>query len=270
MQLQIWRWLSLVGGFRLDDHSTAGLNGSPRLAAVWKLSDLEFLRFSAGYGYRNPSLREQQFDLDLQGGGTIVGNEDLEPELMRSFEVGYYRRSEEAGYQVGATLFYNLIDDLIEFVVMDNGEIQPDNDIDERAYGFELEGRYFLKESLSVFGNYAYVQRENRDTGDRNRRAPRNKVNLGVQASPRDGKGLSATLWASFTDDVEFTERNDFDPPDFGKVDEYWLLNGQISYPAGGGQVFLQGFNMLDDDHREHPDGDKYGATWRAGWRVSF
>ncbi len=48
----------------------------------------------------------------------------------------------------------------------------------------------------------------------------------------------------------------------------YVLLNGSVSYafPVGSsqGNVYLRAFNLVDE-HREHPDGQAYGAMVMAG-----
>ena len=56
-------------------------------------------------------------------------------------------------------------------------------------------------------------------------------------------------------------------------VDSYVLLNGSVSYSfragSGQGSVYLRVFNTLDQ-HREHPDGQSYGAMVMAGVSVTW
>ncbi len=36
------------------------------------------------------------------------------------------------------------------------------------------------------------------------------------------------------------------------------------------GRTHREGFNMLDNDHREHPEGDKKGAIWQLGISITW
>ena len=58
-------------------------------------------------------------------------------------------------------------------------------------------------------------------------------------------------------------------------VGSYVLLNGSIEYgfllsEGARGRVFVRAFNLLDDVHREHPEGDAYGLLVTAGLRAEF
>ncbi len=79
-------------------------------------------------------------------------------------------------------------------------------------------------------------------------------------------------LWVTFFDDVEF--RDATGAVSLGAVDEYALLNGRLSYPLrlsrADGSLFIQGFNLLDHDHRENPAGDSYGLILVGGLDLAF
>ena len=55
---------------------------------------------------------------------------------------------------------------------------------------------------------------------------------------------------------------------------DYVLVNGSVSRPFkwgdSSGRVFLEAFNLFDNDHREHPDGQEYGLILQAGISVNF
>ncbi len=269
----------VTAGLRMDWYSTSGLNVSPRVAAVWEFTTDQYLRASAGFGFRNPSLRENFFNMPLIGPPvTIVGNEDLDAEKMRSFELGYFGSfgfgpgtDEDAAadsldtspsLRAGVNLFYNLIDDLIVFAptAVDPSLVGPINREDDEAYGLELEAEYLFTEYTSAFANYSYEVRQDRNTGQRIATAPRNKANAGLRMSTE--WGLSAMVWVNYFDETVFSGV---------PVDSYVLLNGSISYAFTAGRsqgsVYLRAFNTVDQ-HREHPDGQSYGAMVMAG--VSF
>lgn len=272
--------LWLTGGVRWDRHSTSGHNVSPRLAAVWKFADNQYLRASAGWGFRNPSLREIWFDMPVNLAGlpapaTVEGNKDLKAEQMRSFELSYNAELVKE-FKTIFNVYYNLVDRLVEFQPTAffapgvPSVFTPLNRNKEEAYGFEVETKLLLTKEISAFGSYAFGIRRDRDTRDRNPAAPRHKANGGIRFT--HPKGFSGMLWATFFDDVEFLDPAG--PAPIGSVDDYTLLNGQVSYRFSlmetQGNVFLQAFNLLDHDHREHPEGDGYGLILMGGLEIKL
>lgn len=263
----------LTTGVRWDNHSVSGDHLSPRLALVLEIEPRQFLRISYGTGFRNPSLRETWFNMPMNVSpllppAFVRGNEDLEAEKMRSFEAAYTGRPLD-WLRIEWTAFYNLIDDLIEFRPTAffpsppfppgiPSEVTPINTLDHRAFGSELEGEILVSPRFLIFGNYSYTIREDRDTGARFPLSPRHKSALGFRALIESD--VTAMLWGSYFDETF----------QFGRqVPDYVLLNGRVTlHVASGaveGRVFLQGFNLLDDDHRENGDGDSYGIMAMAG-----
>jgi outer membrane receptor protein involved in Fe transport len=214
---------------------------------------------------------------------TISGSDGLRPESLTSFEFGYFGawgplvdvqpgdlidvdpKHESHQFEAGVSAFYNIVDDLISFQsdAADPLRVLPVNQNDEEAYGFELEGRYVFSDSFSARANYSLAERRDRETGARNLLAPLQTLSAGVAYS---GHGFSAMLWANYNDSTEL---------DGIPIDSYFLVNGSISYRfpvASGstGQVFVRFFNLLDDDHREHPQGDEYGLIFTAGLQFDW
>ncbi len=281
--------ISFTLGLRADQHSVTGSDFSPRAAVVWEVRDNQFVRMSAGRGFRNPSLRELWFDMpvtgvpNVPGTITIAGNNQLNAESLTSFEVGYSGSwgkllAIEPGtvietnplwsshqFEAGISAFYNMIDDLISFERDSNNplRVMPVNQGDEEAYGFELECRYVFSDSASLFGNYSFAERRDRETGERNELVPANTINSGLAFS----KGrLSAMLWANYYDRTELNGIG---------IDSYVLVNGSVNYGFlfsnhTAGKVFLRVTNLLDDLHREHPEGDAYGMILSCGFQVDW
>ena len=280
--------LFLTFGARVDYHSVTGTHFSPRLAAVWEFAGNNLLRASAGRGFRNPSLRELWFNMPINGVPglptiTIAGNRNLNPESLTSFELGYFGawgrlvdvrpgtvievgpRGQSNQFEAGVNLFYNLVDDLIGFEgdPADPLRVLPVNQDNEEGYGIELQGRYIFGESFSTFANYSYSVRQNRDTGETTRVAPRNTVNAGLSYT---GNHFNAMLWANFRGSTELDDI---------AIDGYVLVNGSVSYDfpiASGtsGQAFVRFFNLLNDVHREHPQGDAYGLILTGGLQIGW
>lgn len=284
-ELKLGNW-TVTGGVRVDDHSVAGATPSPRLAIVWTPDPLEpaapgtpaenrdhtshSFRATYGTGFRNPSLRELWFGMLIRDPfgnpvGTLVGNRDLEPEMMRSFELGYGGRP-LASLQIEVALYYNLIDRLISYESTSSGAFQPDNNGKDEAWGGEIQVLIQITEGLSGFANYGYSIRRDRDTGKRNPAAPKNKSGIGFKYS--QGTGLGGSLWTTYFDETEI-----IDPGtglSIGGTDSYALLNAELEYRLDWGRVFVQAFNLLDHDHQEHPYGDSLGLLFMGGLDVAW
>jgi iron complex outermembrane receptor protein len=286
-QVRLAETFTFTGGLRLDWHSVTGTATSPRFAAVWEVDEGHFLRGTAGYGFRNPSMRELWFEMPINVPGlpvpaTLAGNDDLVAEKIRSFELGYRWRKPRAPTKAEAIVYYNLIDRLVEFQPVEffpsppfppgtPSRLAPQNANKDEAYGVELELEHEFGPDVSAFANYSFGIRRDRDTRDRNTEAPRHKASGGVRLRPAEG--WRAALWAAVFDDIEA-----FDAPGTGtldlRVDEYALLNARVSYELAWGEhrgtVFLQAFNLLDHDHREHPEGDSYGLILTGGAEIRW
>lgn len=77
--------LQLTAGLRYDNYSDFGSNLSPRVATVMTLpKTLSTIKLMYGEAFRAPSFREQ-FQYNL----VYVGNADLNPEIVRTLELGY-------------------------------------------------------------------------------------------------------------------------------------------------------------------------------------
>jgi outer membrane receptor protein involved in Fe transport len=294
--------LFLTAGIRLDEHSTAGLSIAPRLALIFELeppktievdgkatlSPGQSLRATAGYGYRNPGLRELWFNMQVPTKitnplpppptlqATVIGNPDLEPEMMRSFEIGYWGRP-TSSLQAECSIFYNLSDHLVVFDsvpppagVTTPIAIQRQNRNREDAYGIEANVEYQLTKQVFVFGNYAYQLRHNRITHNRIPDGPLNKANAGVRY--QEDAGLSGMVWVNFFDEITFTDKTTGNH--VGHVSAYGLLNAKVWYPvkvgSADGKVFVQAFNATNHVHREHPNGDEYGVIAMAGMELAW
>jgi outer membrane receptor for ferrienterochelin and colicin len=88
-------------GLRLDEHSQAGLNWSPRLALNYRVDGDEFYRLSLSHGYRLPTPIEtfiQQYYFN--------SDPNLRAETISEAELGWQKRIDRA-VKLGANLFYS-------------------------------------------------------------------------------------------------------------------------------------------------------------------
>ena len=71
--------LSMISGLRVDYNKGYGINLSPKLALLYKVSPFT-IRLNYGRGYRSPSIKELYMDWDHLGMFWIYGNKQLKPE----------------------------------------------------------------------------------------------------------------------------------------------------------------------------------------------
>jgi iron complex outermembrane receptor protein len=91
-QLQPWRWLWLTVGLRLDWYSDFGTTWNPRAAAVIRAHKKLSFKLLYGRAFRAPSFRDlydQTGVSETAGGLNILGNHELRPETVNTFEVGF-------------------------------------------------------------------------------------------------------------------------------------------------------------------------------------
>jgi len=93
-----------------EDRSAGALTG--KLAAVLTLRPGSALRANVASAFRNPSVFDLYRDLQLSSGTLLIGNPDLDPERMASWEAGF---RQDFGQRVSADAAYyeNRISDLI-------------------------------------------------------------------------------------------------------------------------------------------------------------
>lgn len=96
--------LALNGGFRYEDHETAGGKTTVRLAPVWMLGGT-VLKCSYATGFRTPSMYELY---------SPYGNQSLRPETSRGWDAGIEQRTSDE-LKLGMTLFWMDYDDRIDF-----------------------------------------------------------------------------------------------------------------------------------------------------------
>lgn len=220
-------------------------------------------------------------------------DENLDPERITSFELGVASQDLDV-LTVEVAGYYNLVDDLIllsEVVAFSPERFGPEGDVsfdEERAafplgtltfdnlsrrfrqIGGEAGVRAFPIAGLDVYANYAIhdTQPIGNGQGDRDdprlevdQRTSRHKVNGGVQIRTDIGLDLSVDVhWVSsqvweeqVTDPVTGVAFQVFELP------AYLLLNARVGWRVLDDQLELavSGFNLLNDDARQHPFGQR-------------
>ncbi len=276
--------LAFTGGLRVDSHPDTGVHFSPRFSAVYEPWENHMFRASVGQAFRNPTFIESYLDTTFtyptpMPGVFVVtnllGDDDIDAEQVTTFELGYQTRTDDGRLHVKLDTFYDMFDDIIEFVFVSGPTPPPDItfEIDHAnvgkaiAYGGELSVDYHINDWLGAYFNYSYEYVEARDDGvqfqdvkkgDRIKSSPRHKVNAGAYAEFDSGVNMSVD--ASYVDEIEaffFDVASAVSDPAaiFGheKVDDYLRVDAKIGYklPKHDIEVSLLVHNLLNDVHRE-------------------
>ena len=224
---------ALVIGGRLDTHSEFGAHFSPKLSAMYRMTDDFRVRASYGQGFRAPDFKNLYLDFtNVTSGYQVLGNPDLQPESSHSYNLG---------------LEYQVFNDLLTRIHIYRNDLQ--NLIEAERIGKSAAGgSKFEYQNISraytegvdveaVIGSiggftstigYAYLRGADKETGlPLLNRSTHNgtlklaylHLNSGVQV---DLRGRYASQWGFFDDGDKVLEPEELAP-------SYWVWNIRIS-----------------------------------------
>lgn len=130
---------------------------SPKISMVYKPSTNTSYRASLGKAFRAPNLYEFFGTANL-GGNIYVGNPDLKPETLVSWELGV-DHSFQNNINAIATIYRSEIDDRIATQTVD-GISMPQNVAEAKIQGVELELKGTWHYGLGWSANYTYTDSE--------------------------------------------------------------------------------------------------------------
>jgi outer membrane receptor for ferrienterochelin and colicins len=180
--------LDLVSGVRYDNYSDFGDTINPRIALVWQTSNILTTKLLYGSAFRAPSFGE----LGLQNTPGVLGNKDLAPETIDSYELGFNFRP-QSNLQTNLNLFTYRAKDLIELVPSAAGN-QAGNARDQEGYGFEWEVNWKLNKQLRFNTSLAWQQSQDSDTNNATADAPGRQFMLNSYWKPAAQWLLSSQL----------------------------------------------------------------------------
>ncbi|MEM9067221.1 MAG: TonB-dependent receptor [Myxococcota bacterium] len=290
--LQLHDTLRLTLSFRVDRHPLLDRpQFSPRGSLVWRFTEGNALRVTAGTAFRSPALLESYLDIENRTpvrGVTAFGrgNQNLDPERIVSFEIGYANQATDF-FALEANVYYNLVFDEIQLSSVDTftladfgsgaaaydedtaafpvGTLQYNNeDATFRQLGAELGIRVFPVDGLDLYANYAFNDTAPVDESDfqdsvrgDDQRTSQHKLNVGAQYRAPFGLDLSADLhWIS--DQVWVEQVTDAARGvrfESFPLDGYILVNARIGYRLFDDalELGLVGTNLTFQKTRQHP-----------------
>lgn len=170
-------------GIRHDNHSGFGGETTWRIAPVYLLQESNTrLRASYGTAFRAPSLF-QLYD-------AFSGNPDLEAETSKGAELGFDQQLLDSRLSLGATLFYNAMDNIVDF---NNTTFRYYNVSDVTSMGVESFVSYRFNAAASARLDHTWLETEDGD-GEALLRRPKNAFNLALNYDPSARLSFSGVL----------------------------------------------------------------------------
>ena len=172
-EYQIFEPLYMALSLRYDDFSDFGSEWTPRVSMTYAILDNLRLKGAWGKGFRAPGFLELFIPTYMRQGKQInEPNDNLDPESSESYEIGL--QGEYKNFQAGITWFKTDIEDLIETVYYTStgsGKKKKDyyryqNIAEATMRGLEFECRLNLPAGFTLSGNLAYLDTEDKTTGE--------------------------------------------------------------------------------------------------------
>lgn len=247
--------IDLSLALRHDDHSVFGGKNTGRVALAWRPSDDWVIRAVASTGFRAPSLYE------LYGN---YGNDTLQPETSRSYELGAEYLWDNGG-SIQATLFDTEIEDKILFVGAGYNQ-EPGT---TRTKGVELIAKTPIAEGWEVFGNYTYTDAYlvNRTGAVSDAlRVPRHDFTLGIEGQINDR--LSGVFTIQHVADVW---DSGLWPAPASKLKDYTVANLAVTYSVNDTtDAYFRVENIFDENYQTARNYGQPGRQLFVGLQAKF
>ena len=226
LRQDLWSWLTVDAGLRVDNHSQAGTELVPQGGLTFRLSPQSDLKAMVSKGFRNPTIREMYM--------FPPANDQLKPERMMNYELAFTQRLMHDRLRLGANVFYLKADNLIE-TVRSGGRPSNINTGEMENWGVELEAAYDVTRALKLNANYSFLDMNHPVTG-----APEHKLYVGANYSV--GRFAFAT-GLQYVDGL-YTSTVAVGGED--RTENFWLWNLTASCRvAKGFKLFARGENLL-------------------------
>ena len=282
---QITDRLKAQAGVRYDLDTFINPTLSPRFSLIFSPVENHTFRAGIAVAYRPPTIFENSTDSRAClsppftppappcGGGftttSLTGSNLLQPEQMVSYDVGYQGWYWKHRLRVRADLFLNHISDLIsQRPVGLNLTFRNGREAD--IYGGEAGFEVLATSWLTGFANYSFQEITQSFTGLDRRGGPKYKANAGLRGEWENG--LNGEIALHYYGAATYPLGTSLLNAGLNqKVGSYVLLNMRGAYVfwkekgKDKAEIAVTAFNALNDQHKEHPEGDTIGSRV-MGW----
>ncbi|GCB36350.1 ligand-gated channel [Bacteroides faecalis] len=244
----LYSWLSVDAGVRVDHHSHVGTEWIPQGGLAFHLPKSAELKAMISKGYRNPTIRDMYM--------FPPANPDLKAERLMNYELSYSQRLLGGALSYGLSLYYINGDNII----MSNGLMPPlnVNSGEIENWGIETNMGYRINSHWSVNANYSWLHMENPVLA-----APEHKLYAGANFT--SGRWSLATgiqyVKGLYTSVIKGNE----------KQDSFVLWNLRGSYRlCNYASVFVKGENLLAQQYEINLGYPMPKATFMGGINLNF
>lgn len=232
-------------------------------------------RLLLGRAFRAPSIAEQYFKKELFGGFDFIYNPDLKPERMYSVEFGI-RKQYKSRFIVDFALFFNLYDDLIQYVNVGTatlGPFQVKNIAKSQSRGYEFligyhsSFRIFKKIFLYKFDfNYTYNDFRDLSENRKDDLLPYKPKHIYNASANFNFIGFNLNVNGKFVSKVEKVIFYKYEEPK-----EYFLLNAKFSKDITSKiTIFVAVNNIFDEFYQELERIVAPNRNYNSGINIQF
>lgn len=170
-------WIKMIGGMQANLPGEIRGGIVPRAGIIASLNENWTAKFLYGQSFRSPYQIERSIDIP----GLLIGNPELSPEIMQTFDAQIAYRTEE--FRLAATYFHSDFFDIVTRV----GFPQTYENLGRMEFhGIELENDWELTENFRWLGSMTY-QENVRDGVDNTTGVPNWMAKMGWAYNTDDG-----------------------------------------------------------------------------------
>ncbi len=238
----LFTWLTLDAGIRLDHHSITGTEWIPQAGLVVRPISTGEAKAMVSKGFRNPTMREMYL--------YPPSNEELKPERLWNYELSWRQHIGVVSY--GANLYYIKGDNMIQTIQKKNvntGKIEN--------YGAELEASWRLNNHLSLSTNHSFLHMKHKVVA-----APEYKGFLGAN--------YQAQRW-NIIAGLQYLHNIYTEVGNNETKESVCLLNATVNYAATKNlSLWLRGENLLAQRYEINLGYPMPRATFMGGVSLNF
>ncbi len=182
------KYLKLIAGTQWNKSSHGNNDWISRFGLIITPSDTWGVKLLRGEAFRAPTTVET----DLYDPGILMGNKDLEPEEITTYDAQLFYQGEKT--YAAVTYFHSVIDKLIIYDVRPPLDTTYKNGGEQRYDGIELEGKRYLTPHWHMLGSVSY-QNNKADAGLNPSVVPDKMAKLGIAYTWSKG---SASIFYSY------------------------------------------------------------------------
>ncbi len=288
---KLFERLTLTDSLRLDYNNITPttFTVSPRVALVWRFTDIQLVRIAFGQAFRKPCyyntsthVAEIKYEPGFEGLPNFVrrsfGNQKLENESITALEAGYRGHFFDNSFVVEGDVFYNRYRDTINFHFEMNVDQFGVPDFSTSVMEFRNEGRevdslggsisltYRLKKQLRVNLNYTlryswYIADDpatNSQQGDRVAWEPMHFGNLALHYLREQGLRMGLAVHAASGSDLALPEHGGlFDQVVSVHNPAKWFLSAYLAWRTNLDPFWIEAgvraFNAIEIPFHDTP-----------------